>query len=121
MDLLDRIELIVRFFLLGATMFWVDDRGNYFQKQIKRINSIVYNHGNESVRSSESGSCSVAEGAFRDIRDDESEGSSGTGEGDEGSESGEPSEEESDGSEYQPSGVSDDSFWTSNVVYQRGS
>ena len=121
MDFLDRIELFIRCSLLGVTMMFLDLEGAYLHKQIKRITSIVYNNGNESIQSDESESRAMAEGTFRDIGFYETEGSTGTGEGDEEIESGEYSGEESDESENQSVGISDDSFRSSNVVYERRS
>ena len=120
-DFIDRIGLFIRVCLLSVSVIYMNPYGNCIQKQVKRITDIVYsNHGDESVRSSQSETCSVAEGAFSSIGSDESDGSTGTRESHEETGSDEHTEEESDESEDRPIGISDDTFRFSNVVHQRG-
>mgnify|MGYP000044155514 CR=1 FL=1 len=121
MDLIDRIELFIRYSLLATTMMFVNTDGAYFRKQIKRIDDILYNDGFESVQSDESESCSVAEGVIHSFGSDETGESSGSGESDEETGSEVTSGSESAWSESESIRISDDPFRFSNVVHERGS
>ena len=118
MDLIDRLELFIRFSILSVTMLYLPTDGPYFQKQIKRINSIVYNDGDEGLRSDESDSCSMVEGSFRDIGLVESDRSDRTRESIADTGSSRYSEEKSDESGNQSTGVPDDSLRSGDAVYQ---
>jgi hypothetical protein len=96
---------------------YINVDGPFFRNHIKKIALTVYNNGDESVRSSESDTCSVVNGPFIDIGSDESIGPTGTGESNEEVGPYECSEEQSDESETGSSGTPDDSFRSDDVVY----
>jgi len=117
MDFIDRFSLFVRFAVLSMTVMYINVDGPFFRNHIKKIALTVYNNGDESVRSSESETCSVVDGPFINIGSDESLGSSGTGESDEEVGPHEYSQEQPDESETGSSGTSDDSLRSDDVVY----
>jgi hypothetical protein len=117
MDLMERVELFIRFMFLSVTMLYLDPEGSYFQKQIKRINTIVCIDGDKGFRLIESESCSVVEGVVDSCGIDEDSRSDRTGESHADSEPSGYVEKEPYESGHKYSGVSDDSLQSRDALY----
>ena len=76
MDLSDRVELAIRYWVLAGLSLFNMTEHRSFGKQLRRIEDIfdIY-EDSEELRSEESETCRVAEGSFEDIGGGEHESS----------------------------------------------
>ena len=74
MDIIDRIELAIRYWFMANMCLLGQTKTKIFQKQLRKINDIlITDESSEIIRSEESYTCQMAPGAFEHIGDSELE------------------------------------------------
>lgn len=74
MDIIDRIELAVRYWFMASLCLLGQTETKVFQKQLRKVTDILFiDESSESVRSNESSSCEMVSRTFEDIGDNELE------------------------------------------------
>lgn len=111
MDTLERIEVFIRFSILGWLVLFANHTNNYFDRNLKKIFHLLNSKedyddysDSSSIQSSGSTTCSVVSGSVQDSNDYEAElgDNSGSGESVDGPEPPGTPEQESDGEESEP-------------------
>ena len=81
MDIIDRVQLCIRYNILALLSLFGYVNGTSFNNQLRKVSYIIDNNeSDDEIQSSGSSSCYVAEDTFQCVGHDQTSGSDSTGE-----------------------------------------